>query len=197
MELEDLVALYIANKHENEGYKLIPSSCKISQQNYEFTFVANGKKPITCQVKNQQDISIENYIGESSYEMIYIFSGKWSEDTVKLKRDEYKEYEHIYIISPTELYPVIKKERFLNNEFYDFENEPISPHQLNLEGYTETKKPKGEDTYSIDDNFVCFVNKDGLFYAAEFESLILWWDIFSSSQYDRGCIEKILNDINR
>ena len=34
MELEDLVALYITNKHAAEGYKLIPSSCKISQQNY-------------------------------------------------------------------------------------------------------------------------------------------------------------------
>ncbi len=70
MELEDLVALFISKKHSEEGYKLIPSSCKVSQQNYEFRFIARGKKPITCQVKNQKDIEIQNYIREHLIKII-------------------------------------------------------------------------------------------------------------------------------
>ena len=56
MQLEDLVALYIDKKWHEEGYRLIPSSCKVSQQNYEFRFVAPNRKSITCQVKNQEEI---------------------------------------------------------------------------------------------------------------------------------------------
>ena len=196
MELEDLVALYITNRHSKDGYKLLPSSCKVSQQNYEFVFWANGKMPITCQVKNQQEIDIDHYTNEKSYEKIYIFSGKWNEATVLEKRDFFKLYEHIYIISPAELWEVLKTERFLSSAFYDFDNEPRSPYQLNLEGYTERKRPKGEKTYSISEDYICFVNKDGLFYSAEFDALILSWDVFSGTRYDRGCIETILCDLN-
>ncbi len=196
MELEDIMALYISQKHEKEGYRLLPSSCKISQQNYEFSFV-NGRRTISCQVKNQSDIEIDNYVNEASYERIYFFSGTWNEDTVRAKREQYKDFKHIYIVSPEELYVVLKEEHFLSNDFYDYENEPISPSQLNLEGYTERKKPNGEDTYSIDDDFICFVRSDGLFYSAEFGSLVLSWDIFNKSDYDKECIKRILRDINR
>ncbi len=195
-ELEDLVALYITNKHSKDGYKLLPSSCKVSQQNYEFIFRANGKKPITCQVKNQQEIDIEHYLNENSYEKIYVFSGKWDETAVKEKRNLFKQYEHIYIISPEELWEVLKVERFLSSAFYDFDNEPRSPYQLKLEGYTKCDRPAGEKKYSIDDDYICFVNKDGLFYSAEFDSLVLSWDIFGGTNYDRGCIETILRDLN-
>ncbi len=197
MELEDLVALYIADKHAEEGYKLLPSSCKISQQNYEFAFFANGRKPITCQVKNQSEIAVDHYVGETSYERIYIFSGKWSEEQVEDKKREYKKSDNIYIISPAELYSTLRKERFLNNDFYDFDGDVISPYDLNLTGYEERKKPKGESTYSIDEEFICFVNKDGLFYSAEFGALIHSWDVFKDTSYNKDCINKILSDINR
>ena len=128
MQLEDLVALYIMNKHSTEGYKLMPSSCKLSQQNYEFSFVKKENKPnknkiITCQVKNQEDVIIDHYINEDSYEIIYIFSGKWSEEEVIAKREQYKNYSHIYIIAPSELYMTLKEEKELfENDFYIFEN---------------------------------------------------------------------------
>jgi hypothetical protein len=102
MELEDLVALYIAEKHNVDGYRLLPSSCKINQQKFEFRFVAKYKKPITCQVKNQEEIKIEHYVEETSYEKIYIFSGKWSEDAVCELNRKYEAYQHIQIISPKE-----------------------------------------------------------------------------------------------
>jgi len=197
MELEDLVALFIMKKHSEEGYKLIPSSCKVSQQNYEFSFVAKGKKPITCQVKNQHEIDIENYKDEKSYEKVYIFSGKWSEEEVLAKREQYNDYGTIYIISPSELYKTLKEDGIFNNDFYDFENTPISPYDIILNGYVKKEKPKGENTYSIDDYFICFVNGDGLFYSAEFGLLIHSWDIFKGTKYDRNCIEQIQKDINR
>ena len=197
MELEDLVALYIMDKHNKDGYKLIPSSCKVSQQNYEFSFVAKGKKPITCQVKNQHEIDIERYKKDKSYEKIYIFSGRWNEKEVLSKRELYKDYGNIYIISPSELYRTLKEEGIFKNDFYDFENTPISPYNINLDGYEKKKKPKGENTYSIDDDYICFVNGDGLFYSAEFGLLVHSWDVFEGTKYDRNCIEKIKADINR
>ena len=51
------------------------------------------------------------------------------------------------------------------------------------------------DIYSIDEDYICFVNGDGLFYSAEFESLIMSWDVFDGTDYDRRCIERILKDI--
>jgi len=198
MELEDLVALFISKRHAKDGYKLIPSSCKISQQNYEFSFISKDRKPITCQVKNQKDVEITNYIAETSHEKIYLFSGLWDDEIVKEKRKEFNEYKQIYIISPSELFSVLKEERFLSNEFYDYESEMISIHDINLNGYEKRKKPRGENTYSIDDDmFICFVNKDGLFFSAEFSALILSWDIFADTDYDKSCIETILRDINR
>ena len=199
MELEDLVALYITKQHAEDGYKLIPSSCKVSQQNYEFRFIAKDKNPITCQVKNQSEIEIRNYINETSYERIYIFSGKWNHETVLDKRAEYRDYKHIYIISPLDLYPVLREERLLSNDFYDYDSIPIRPEDIIrngcLSGYTKQKKPNGDYTYSIDDGFICFVNGDGLFYSTEFESLIMSWDVFNGTEYDRNCIVRILNDL--
>jgi hypothetical protein len=94
MELEDLVALYIAGRHNDEGYRLLPSSCKVNQQKFEFRFVAKNKKPIACQVKNQpkEKIEIERYVEDGSYEKIYFFSGDWSEDNVLALKRKYEAY---------------------------------------------------------------------------------------------------------
>ncbi len=198
MELEDLVALFIAKYHAKDGYKLLPSSCKISQQNYEFSFVSNGKKPISCQVKNQKKVEVTDYIAETSYEKIYLFSGLWNDDIVNEKRNEFREYKHLYIISPSELFPVLREECFLANGFYDYESKMISARDFNLNGFEKRKHPRGEKTYSIsdDDMFICFVNKDGLFYSAEFDALILSWDVFEGTDYDKRCIETILECLN-
>ncbi len=199
MELEDLVALYIAKKHSKDGYTLIPSSCKVSEQNYEFRFVSKGKKPITCQVKNQKNIEIEHYKNEKSFEKIYIFSGTWNKEEVSAKRKEYKNHEQIYIISPHELYEVLKEERFLTNNFYDYDSEPLKPEDLEerliVKGYKKEEKPKGEKTYSIEQYFICFVNSDGLFYSTEFESLIMSWDVLKEHNDKERIINNILQDI--
>lgn len=79
IELEDLVATYIYAKHDD--YRLLPSSCKISKEKYEFNFVAPGKAPITCQVKNQAEVPLETYTTTDGYAVIYLFSGleNWEE----------------------------------------------------------------------------------------------------------------------
>ena len=197
MELEDLVALYISNKHGSEGYKLLPSSCKVSQQNFEFRFVANGRKPITCQVKNQHDIEIDYYIQENSYEYLYIFSGKWNDECVGELRGKYEEYKHIYIISPSELFEALKKDNIFENKFYDFDNEPTAPDRLPLDGYHICTRPKKENECSVSGDFVCFIKKDGLVYSSEFGALVLSWHILEDREYEQRCIDQILKDINR
>ena len=74
------VCAYIYNKHYEDGYMPLPSSGKVSRLKYEFTFISNktNKKPITCQVKNQnsEPINVKNYENyKNIYEKIYLFSG--------------------------------------------------------------------------------------------------------------------------
>lgn len=77
--LEDLVAFYITKEHAKDGYYFRPSSCKRNEPTFEFRFVApDDKLPITCQVKNREDVKPENYQGfKDDYERIYLFSGLW------------------------------------------------------------------------------------------------------------------------
>lgn len=80
LDLEDLVCAYIYNKHYEDGYMPLPSSGKVNRLKYEFTFISNktNKKPITCQVKNQnsEPINVKNYENDKNiYEKIYLFSG--------------------------------------------------------------------------------------------------------------------------
>ena len=201
MELEDLVALYIADKHGKQGYRLIPSSCKTSQQNYEFRFVApKKKKPITCQVKNQQDIEIEHYIEETGYEKIYIFSGKWNDACVKKLNEKYNGHGTIHIISPSELYEALTKDNIFKNDFYDFENEPklADKDKLNHSGYSDRKKLTGQEgscSISKEKDFVYFM-KRGLFYSAEFSALILEWHILDDQEREKKYIDTIISDLS-
>mgnify|MGYP000002279324 FL=1 len=122
MELEDLVSQFIYERHYKEGYILLPSSCKINKQNYEFSFVSVNRNPITCQVKNQSDDIIPNeYNDEKSYEKIYLFSGKWKDEDIDKYRKEYAGT-NIYIISKEELYNELMKNSYLKaklEKFYD------------------------------------------------------------------------------
>lgn len=195
MELEDLVSVFIAKRHKD--YYLMPSSCKVSQQNVEFYFACGGKKLITCQVKNQKDIVIDHYIKEEYFERVYIFSGLWDKEKVAELRKDYKSYSHIYIISPDELYEILKEEAIFCNPYYEYEKEGISPRDICMDGYIEKVCPKGINEYSIDDDFICFMRKDGLFYSKEFSSLVLKFHIFEDRNAERNYIDRIIKDINR
>lgn len=106
-DLEDLVCAYIHNRHSDDGYMLLPSSGKVSRLKYEFTFVSNksGKKPITCQVKNQNSapIDVANYENDKDiYEKIYLFSGNNNFANRELAKN------NIEIIGHQKLFDVLK-----------------------------------------------------------------------------------------
>lgn len=195
-ELEDLVALYISEHHKQDGYVLIPSSCKVSQPDYEFRFVSGHRKPITCQVKNKEIIEIDHYTGEKAYERVYIFSGLWSNEEVENKRRMYGDYSHIYIIKPSELFETLSNNLVFYNNFYDYCAKRTEPTELPLDKYRIVKKPKRIDECSISKNYACFVQNDGLFYSAEFGALILSWHILGKHDEEVNCAQRIIMDIN-
>ncbi len=202
-ELENLMALFMYELHS--GYILLPSSCKVSEPKYEFRFVLRNAKPITCQVKNKRWVYPELYEGDDSYEKIYLFSGLWTEDDIQMFREKYNGKRNIYIVSKQELYDTLKKEGMFYNPFYDFENSPVSTRDFNLEGYCCMDKlgrrSKDYKNYTINDNFICFYQGDGLFYSAEFDALVLSWHILGNSEEakkeEQESAEKILQDLNR
>ena len=201
MELEDLVAIYISDKERQHGYHLLPSSCKINQPNYEFRFVANHKKPITCQVKNKESIDINRYSLERAYERIYIFSGLWSDAAVDRLRKNYSDFSHIYVIKPSELFDTLKRNPVFQSRYYDYEALSILPSELPLENYVEKKESEkldGMNEFSKDYSFICFRKNDGLFYSSEFGALILSYHILGEQNYSEEleCAEKVLADIN-
>jgi hypothetical protein len=199
MELEDLVAFYIGEKHNVDEYRLLPSSCKINQPKFEFRFVAKDKKPITCQVKNQEEIEIEHYVEEDSYEKIYIFSGKWSEDAVYELNRKYEAYQYIQIISPKELWETFRSNNIFNfsPNFYDLDNRSFCPEELTLDGYKKVEKIKTPTEYTMSEDFVCFLARDGFFYSKEFGALVLSWHIMEDLQREQALIEQVVRDINR
>lgn len=204
-ELEDLVALFIYEKHKDEDYALLPSSCKVNEPKFEFRFVSNLGAPITCQVKNEAWVSPENYRKEDSYRSIYLFSGAWSEDDIKNLRGEYNEKSNIYIISRQELFETLLKHKGMLKQFYDYENEYVSAENILLENYNKceklTKKSKDFRNYAVSDDFICFYRYDGLFYSAEFDALVLSWHILWDEEdginKELDATNQILADINR
>lgn len=205
-ELEDLVADYIDSKHNCEGYRLRPSTCKNSQQKYEFRFVAKGKKTITCQVKNQHVIEIENYVDDTEYERIYIFCGKWDQETVEKLREIYKNNPQLYIISPNELFDILKNTYVFESrawvDFYDLNDSVIMPDKLFLEGYNmvdNVRAIKTMNDYTMSDDFVCFFKREEFYYSAEFGAFVL--DSHTNQkdltkEEERKQIEKIVECVN-
>jgi hypothetical protein len=115
MDLEDLVCSYIYNRHYEDGYMLLPSSGKVSRLKYEFTFISNksNKKPITCQVKNQNNdsINIANYENDKeNYEKIYLFSGNDNFENRELAKD------NIEIISHHNLFEVLQNLKYMHEK---------------------------------------------------------------------------------
>lgn len=190
-QLEDLVALYIWERHGDKGYMLLPSSGKTNQQKYEFQFVNardSRQKPISCQVKNQEEISIEHYSGESGYERIYLFSGKWNDEEATARQSE--SAPNVTIIRPAELYETLHHNSIFNNRFYrvadtdEISIEDIAAGLRRL-GYTDAGhkfKRRASRQYVWDNgkkNFLDFVVSDGLFYSEEFGALVCSWGDYS------------------
>lgn len=162
-ELEDLAAFHILQEPDtndpsrkaNDGYMLQPSSCKINEQKYEFRFACQGKKPITCQVKNLKDVNPRDYFDDNdNYSKIYLFSGLWTENTIEEKKKEASEGSNIIIISPKELFGTLYKNRFLINEKYysfeepDFVIDERKLHYCNIGGIVFEKK-SGKQQWTI------------------------------------------------
>lgn len=197
MQLEDLVALYIDKKWHDTGYRLLPSSCKVSQQNYEFRFVAPNRKPITCQVKNQQEIYLDHYVSESGYEFIYIFSGVWDREEIDKLRDKCFSIRGLHIIYPEELFEIfVEYKDIFQNDFYECTDDVLTPDMLSLEGYELREKANGEKQYSKSKDFACFTRSDGLFYSTEFGALILSWHILDDHKEEIRIANQICNDLN-
>lgn len=197
-DLEDLVCAYIHNKHADDGYMLLPSSGKVSRQKYEFTFVSNksDKKPITCQVKNQnsEPIDIANYENDKDiYEKIYLFSGNNNFANCKLAKD------NIEIINHQDLFDVLKcgNLKFMYDKLSKYHLFCESP---DLEKLKEALNPDGagwqqREKFSKDsDDFKKFkvgtrntrdqqtkeiswisFGYDGLYITDEFDSFIIDW----------------------
>lgn len=183
-QLEDLVALYIWERHGDHGYMLLPSSGKTNQQKYEFRFV-NARdprqKPISCQVKNQEEITPEQYSGENGYERIYLFSGLWSDEEAAAKQS--KCAPNVTVIRPTELYESLRRSSIFNSRFYRADDtatihiEELAAGLREL-GYTDAGhrlKQRGSRQYvwyKGKKDFLDFVVSENLFYSEEFGALI-------------------------
>ncbi len=118
-ELEDLVFLYMWNKHKDEGYILLPSSCKVNQPVYEFYFTNARDGSITCQVKNQSEApQPQRYAEDSHIRIIYVFSGLWDEKAAEKYQETATDagINNVKAILPSELYQTLlhNKELFTN-----------------------------------------------------------------------------------
>jgi hypothetical protein len=203
MELEDLVSQFIYDKHRENGYVLLPSSCKVNKQNYEFSFVSKIGKPITCQVKNQESIDPKGYAKEDSYEKKYLFSGKWSQEEADRLKEEYKNT-NIYIISKSELYKTLNENSYLKNKlakFYNIDNNTVHSYEMIKNILEENPKTKEcivykkcrftkNKIYKFNDNRkIIYIGNYECFYSPEFNSIF----INSSDKTYDDSIEKFKN----
>lgn len=184
--LEDLVALYILGIHTD--YKLLPSSCKLSEDMYEFFFRNKNKSEITCQVKNQEEISINYYYNKPTYEKIYIFSGLWDDDEVEAQNRKAlikNKNNNIIVVKPSELYNALTKLYFdylKLDKFYEVLDRDIDLESLSLGKIKNTQ---------TDSEIIFNRTKKKLLYSKEFNS-IFQIDFFDN---DKSIRLKIFNDI--
>ena len=206
-DLEDLVCAYIHNKHADDGYMLLPSSGKVSRQKYEFTFVSNksDKKPITCQVKNQngEPIDIADYENDRDiYEKIYLFSG----NNNFANRDFAKN--NIEIITHRNLFNVLKcgNLKFMYDKlsqyhsFCECTNLNEMQEILLKKGWQCRKKfSKGSNNFKkykagkYKTGEICWISfgYDGLYVTDEFDSFIIDWQDKNTEKI----IEQLENDL--
>ena len=195
--LEDLVALYIYKKHPD--YILLPSSCKVSRPMYEFDFVKNGSLPITCQVKNEAEISLDYYINEKSYKKIYLFSNRWSNSKISTLKERCLNT-CVEIITREDLFALLTgKDKLIDfsNVYYSFDYRAIDVEKakciLEENGYSVSNKKSrihNNEVVNINSEWINFC-KYGIWYSAEFNVLINEW------QKDNQVIEKIQTVIEK
>lgn len=213
-DLEDLVCAYIYTRHVHDGYMLLPSSGKVSRLKYEFTFVSNhlDKKPITCQVKNQnsEPINIADYENDKdTYEKIYLFSGNNNFANRDLAKD------NIEIINHRNLFDVLKcgNLKFMYDKLSKYHLFSESPDLVKIK---ETLDGKEKDWKCIkkfskdSDDFKKYkvgtrkvgdqqaeeiswisVGYDGLYITDEFDSFIIDWQDRNTEKI----IEQLENDL--
>ncbi len=190
-DLEDWVCAYIYTKHFHDGYMLLPSSGKVSRQKYEFTFVSNkpDKKPITCQVKNQnsEQINIADYINDKNYDKIYLFSGNGN----IINNELIKDTDNIEIIDRSELFNVVKNSgfKFMYDKLSKYHSFSESPDLEKIEkvlkdekGWQKKRKfSKDSDDFKMykygktqETSWISF-GYDGLYITDEFDSFIIEW----------------------
>lgn len=133
MQLEDLVYLYISNKltQSDKRYVFFPSSGKINRKKYEFSWIGEDNRLITCQVKNQAAINLEDYRDDCQYKCIFLFCGLWNQDEAEKKNNTGS---NITVITPSELYEYLinlsePESLLFNNHFYTtkFSDEDYPP----------------------------------------------------------------------
>ncbi len=122
MQLEDLVYLYITYKlaRSDKRYVFFPSSGKINRKKYEFSWIGEDNTIVTCQVKNQAEINLDDYRDERQYERIFIFCGLWNQEKAENKETNGSS---ITVITPSELYDFLinlsePESLLFNNDFY-------------------------------------------------------------------------------
>jgi len=188
MELEDLVAQYIFKLHKKEGYLLLPSSCKANKMDYEFDFVKNDSLPITCQVKNNEEIEVDycvKNIKDKKFDKIYLFSGmnEYKYQGRKINADFESPNENIIFIKPSHLYDLLKdSEDYLQKKlgvFYQLDSVTKSTDDVKDEaikiGFIErgNKKRKKKDNFDVDVKNSKIIFWIGAIYLSEFNSLII------------------------
>ncbi|MCR4718983.1 MAG: hypothetical protein K5768_05070 [Firmicutes bacterium] len=188
MELEDLVCAYIYDKHKKENYMLLPSSCKVSRMKYEFNFVCSNRKPITCQVKNQNAdaIKISDYKNDIDvYEKIYLFSGNGNIQGCPNG--------NIEIIDKQDLYNKLintedKSIEFMRTNlerYYDFSDDDIDDKTKKIiavlkdNGYEEKKKHSKnkkwfKEWFDEGKQEITDVEVDGGYFSAKYDCFIIW-----------------------
>lgn len=192
-DLEDLVCAYIYDRHND--YMILPSSCKVSRPKYEFDFVSINKKPVTCQVKNQnaEKIKVSDYeVDKDLYEKIYLFSGNGNYNGTSI--------DNIEIISDKELYKSLINSKdnrmgFIRSKiknYYDLTNESISDNVeriikvLESKDWKETNGRLGKKKYKI------WSGKTGISVLGGYYSGI--YDCFIS--WDNGKFKCLTDDVD-
>ena len=201
-QLEDMVALYIWERHGDRGYMLLPSSGKINQMKYEFLFINVNdpkQKPITCQVKNQENINIEKYRQESGYECIYLFSGRWDDEEAANKQKQCDS--NVKIITHSGLFESLCHHPIFNDQFYRIDRgSEISiedlASELRKKGYECIgdklgSKRRRQKAYAYDGaDSLYFVASNGLFYSEEVGALVC-----TGGDYTPEEIDTLQNDL--
>ena len=120
-ELEDLVYLHMLDIHKDEGYVLLPSSCKMNQPVYELYFTRDVGDYITCQVKNQTPApDPSEYADDSHIRKIYIFSGLWNDADANeyMHKAKCLGVENVTAVLPSALFQTLRKYQNLFSNAY-------------------------------------------------------------------------------